>query len=95
MAGDLTFELDGKTYDMDDFEIGDLEWLEEYVGKPLSDPDTLNSMKSVVGIVFLIKRRDNPAFTIEEARKIKMNVFGPGEQPTNSRKRPTKAAAAS
>lgn len=95
MAGEISIELEGKSYSLDDFDLGDLEWLEEYVGKPLADGETLNSMKCAVGLVFIIKRQDNPAYTLEEARRTKLKVFGPGDEEPEPKKRPTKAAPAS
>jgi hypothetical protein len=88
----VSITLDGKSYSLDDFELGDLEWLEEYTGSALTDK-TLASMKAAVGFVYLIKRRDDPGFTIEQARKLKLNIFqGAGEEPAAKKPRPTRAA---
>lgn len=100
MAGNISIQIEGKSYDLDDFELGDLEWLEEHVGGPLADENVLTSMRSLVGFVYLIKRRDNPKFTLEEARKIKMGALDPdaADESTPAKpagKRPTKAAARS
>jgi hypothetical protein len=84
---DLSITLDGKSYSFDDFELGDLEWLEEYTGRPLSDT-TLTSMKAAVGFVYLIKRRDDPSFTIEQARKLKLNIFKDAEVEAEPAKKP-------
>ena len=67
MATGREISLEGKAYSIDDFELGDLEWLEEHVGAPIMDEKTLTSMKTIVGFVYLIKRRDNPEFTLEDA----------------------------
>jgi hypothetical protein len=95
MAGDITISIEGKTYDLDDFELGDLEWLEEHVGRPLMEENAMFSMKAMVGFVYLIKRRENPQFTLDEARQIKLSVLGEDEagEEKPARKRPTKAAA--
>lgn len=94
MATGLQFTMDGKSYDIDDFELGDLEWLEEHIGMPLTDDRALGSMKTMVGFVYLIKRRDNPQFTLEEARKTKLSVLSADDKPAEGKpaKRPTKAA---
>jgi hypothetical protein len=92
MADDLTVHIDGKSYAFDDFELGDLEWLEEYLGKPLSDTSTLSSIKAAVGLVFLVKRRDDPSFTIEQARGVKMAALSEPTEPA-AKKRPPKPAA--
>ena len=92
MADDaLKVTIDGKEYAFDDFELGDLEWLEEYLGKPLTDVSTLNSVKAAVGFVYLVKRRDDPDFTIEQARKVKMGALAESEPAAV--KRPPKGAA--
>lgn len=88
---DLKVHIDGKAYAFDDFELGDLEWLEEYLGKPLTDPAVLNSMKAAVGFVYLVKKQDDPDFTIEQARKVKMGALT--EPEPAAKKRPPKPAA--
>jgi hypothetical protein len=51
-------------------------------------------MRAAVGFVYLIKRRDDPSFTIEQARKLKLNVFEADDADAEPAKkpRPTKAA---
>lgn len=100
MPAGVTFTMEGKSYDLDDFELGELEWLEEYIGRPLmGDDNALYSMKTMVGFVFLVKKRDDPAFTVEQARLIKLNVLEPGDEAEAegkpAKRRPTKAAPAS
>jgi hypothetical protein len=98
MATGLQFTLEGKAYDIDDFSLGDLEWLEDHIGMPLSDERALSSMKTMVGFVYLVKKRDDPGFTLDQAREVKLSVLdaddnagGDGAKP----KRPTKAARSS
>jgi hypothetical protein len=93
-ASGLQFTMDGKSYDIDDFELGDLEWLEDHIGMPLTADGALNSMKTMVGFVYLIKRRDDPNFTVEDARKIKLSVLDADDEPDEG-KRPTKGARSS
>jgi hypothetical protein len=93
MAGEVKVHIDGKSYDLEDFELGDLEWLEEYLGASLSDNQALNSMKAAVGFVFIVKRRDDPAFTIEQARKVKLAAIdAPDEDEPDEKPRPTGGA---
>ncbi len=98
MADEMTIQFDGKTYSIDAFELGELEWLEDELGVPLDEINP-NSMKAAVRFVYLIKRRDNPDFTLDDARKLKLSVFAeeppkPAAAAANGRaKRPTKAAA--
>jgi hypothetical protein len=97
MADGVKVHIDGKAYDLEDFELGELEWLEEYIGASLNDDDALRSMKTAVAFVYLLKKRDDPEFTIEQARKIKLSVFDEAETNGNgkpAKRRPTKAAPA-
>lgn len=93
MIGSLT--IDGKEYEFDDLELGELEWLEDYIGKPLTDLNNLSSVKASVGIIYIVRRRENPEFTLDDARKTKMTaIFGADEEPEPApKKRPTKPAA--
>lgn len=94
---DVQFHIEGKTYDLDDFEFGELEWLEDHVGGSLmgNDGENLFSMKAMLGFVYLIRRRDNPDFTLDDARKIKLStVQTDGEDESAEKpKRPTKPRA--
>lgn len=101
----ITITFEGKTYTLDDFEIGELEWLEEELGIYFNDigrdEDTtraIQSMKAASRLVLVLKRRDNPEFTLDEARKTKLRVFqAPPESNGNgngsAKRRPTKRAA--
>jgi hypothetical protein len=97
----MAVKFEGKEYSLEDFELGDLEWLEEYLDTTLDDVKKLTSMKAAVAFVYLIKRRDNAEFTLDDARKVKLSVFedpdAPGDKTngdTPARKRPTKRAPA-
>lgn len=76
MANDdtLTFAFDGHEYKIDDFTLGECEWLEEEMGCPL-DQISWTSMKAAVRIVCLVKRREDPNYTLEQARELKISVF--------------------
>jgi hypothetical protein len=91
---DIKIKIDGTAYDLDDFELGDLEWLEEYLGKPLSDDAALSSMKAAVGFVFIVKRRDDPSFTLDQARKVKLSVLDATDEDevAEGKPRPTRRA---
>ena len=91
----ITVTLEGKQYALDNFSLGDLEWLEEYLGTTLDDEDAMKSMKAAVGFVFIIKRQEDPGFTIEQARNAKLSVFdepAPNGHKPKAKRRPTKAA---
>lgn len=93
MPDALTIHLDGKAHSIDDFELGELEWLEDELGTTL-DEINWNSMKAATRFVYIIKRRDDPTFTLDDARKIKLQAFNqPDPEPEPAaKKRPTRAA---
>jgi hypothetical protein len=99
MADGISFNLEGKDYNLDDFELGELEWLEEELGFSFASlesgnqqaAEALASMKSVTRIVYLIKKRDDPEYTLEQARKIKLSaVFSEEDQNGNGKAKPAK-----
>lgn len=93
MADAMTIELEGKSYRIDDFELGELEWLEDELGVAL-DEINASSMKAALRFVYIIKKRDNPDFTLDDARKLKLSIFDDGEKEDAPKKRPTRARAA-
>lgn len=97
MAGDVKIHIEGTAYDLEDFELGELEWLEEYIDAPLTDSAALNRMKTAVAFVYLIKKREDPSYTLEQARKIKLAAIdAPDEEPEEQpARRPTKGARSS
>ena len=101
-SDELTITFEGNTYRLEDFELGELEWLEEELGIYFNeigvDPDAtraIQSMKAATRLVYVLKRRDNPEFTLEDARKVKLEAFEtPADEPAGKAKaRPTKRAA--
>jgi hypothetical protein len=88
-----TFSIDGKSYDLDDFELGDLEEVEELCQRQAQLPDgtlvseptpfgelNFNATKVLRAFAFVILRRDNPEFTYEDTRSIKLVSFTEGEE---------------
>lgn len=89
---------DPLVFSEDDFTIGDLEDFEEITGSPLTDFLDLmkangsgemrldaKAVKIIKAIVFIVKRRENPDFTLEDARRVKFSelAFVPsGVDPT-------------
>ena len=69
MLGELT--IDGKTYALDDLTLGELEALEDHMGLPIGQID-LNSARAMRFLVWLLKHRENPAFTMEQAGDVKI-----------------------
>jgi hypothetical protein len=66
-------------FDLDDLELGELEELEEYTGKSL-DEVNWSSAKVMVFVAFLVRRREVPGFTLDDARQIKVIEVLPGDE---------------
>jgi hypothetical protein len=62
--------VNGKAYDLDDLELGELESLEEFMGVEIGEM-ALGSIRATLYLVYLIKRRDEPGYTLDDARKEK------------------------
>jgi hypothetical protein len=77
--------------DPKDLTIGDLEDFEELTGKSFNeafaavkkDGSGVN-LKDLKAIIFIVRRKTDPAFTIEDARNVKISEFrvGGDEDPT-------------
>lgn len=73
--------------DPNSLSVGDIEDIEEYVGKPISEVfkegpadaegnrEVQLSGKALVAVVWVLKREADPDFTIEDARKVKITDF--------------------
>lgn len=61
-------------FDLNELTIGDLEDLEDIVGVPF---DQINmerpSMKVAKAMIYIVKRRTDPDFTLEDARDIRVS----------------------
>ena len=77
MLGELT--IDGKAYTLDDLTLGELEALEDHMGLPISQVD-LNSARAMRFLVWLLKHREDPGFTMERAGEVKItDLISEGE----------------
>lgn len=79
--------------DPNDLSVGDLIDFHEIAGvefdeamKPGPDGNPKVSAKALLALVFLSQRRDNPAFTLDDARKVKVSDLSVGadEDPTGA-----------
>lgn len=74
------------TINPDDLTLGEVEAIEEVVGKPFSEAFAgAVSAKAAIALVYVVKRRDNPDFTLDDARAYKIAdlELGAGADPTN------------
>lgn len=73
--------------DPDDLSLGEVESIEEILGQPFSQVFVNGgvSAKAAVALVYVVKRRDDPAFTLDDARSLKIGSldFGQAADPTN------------
>ena len=58
------------TFDLDKVTVGDIVDIEETVGMPWDDIVDMDSppTKVLLAMLWIVKRRDNPEFTLEDAR---------------------------
>lgn len=71
-------------YDIDDMTMDEIEELEELIDVPLDSIGKPNTKKAKLmkAIVYIIEKRTNPAFTLEDAGKLKLseiNIAGGDE----------------
>lgn len=92
MADDsnIRLSIEGKNYDLDpdDLELGEVEIIEDLMGAAISEVDFTRA-KAVTALVYILKRREDPKFTLDMARRVKLSAIGEQQEPA----RPTKKAA--
>ena len=90
---DLFITIDGKVhgFEVEDLELWEVETIEEVAGLPIDEVD-FNRAAPLRALAFIAMRRQNPRFTMDEARHIKLGRFKPVENGDKPAERPTKAA---
>lgn len=75
-----TLWIGDRDYTLDDLELGEVEEFEAAMGgKTLAEAD-LTSAKSIIWLVYLVKRRENPEYTLDDARAVKLtDIIRPEE----------------
>jgi len=77
------------TLNIDDLTIQDLQDFEDEVGKPLSEAVGDNmSARALKALVWVVKRAEDPNFTLDDAGKIKVEELDLGDDGGN----PTQSA---
>jgi hypothetical protein len=61
--------------DFDEITLGEIEEIEEFADASLSEigDDSKTATKLRIGLAWILKRRENPNFTIDDAKKMKMS----------------------
>lgn len=95
--------IDGKTYTIEpnDMELWEIELLEDVCDSPIELID-FNRVKAMRVLVYLLRRREDPEFTMDDARHVKLGTLEPPEETPEpaaakkpaAKRRPTRAAAA-
>lgn len=91
----LRLKIAGKDYSVDfnDLELGEVAAIEDVTGLPIGQID-FNSAKALMGLVFVMRRRDDASFTLADAGTIKFSAVEEADEPEKKAKpkRPTAAA---
>lgn len=83
MASETVTNNETIELDLDRMTLGELEAIEDILS-PEDYQRLLNgqtSTKALIAIAYVIKRRDNPAFTMDDARSIRVMAFQQPESP--------------
>ena len=67
----------------DDLTLGEIELIEEVSGSPIGYMGQENKPqgKIMVAIAYVMGLRDNPDYTLDDARKMRIEVESPGNPP--------------
>lgn len=93
MDDGMAVYFDGKEYKLEDFQLGELEWIEDQIDAAL-DEISPGSMKLATAFVAVLKRRENPEFTMDDARKLPLKTLSGMTGEPKQGKRPTRAGKA-
>jgi len=88
-------------FDIDELTLGEMADIEDYTGHRLGEMFPQNgsvklSGKELIAIVWIVKRRENPAFTLDDAKKLKFGelvLTGQTEDEGSAALDPTDAAS--
>lgn len=60
--------------EFDDITLGEIEEIEDYAGLPIQqigDMNTVGTHKLRIALAWIVKRREDPKFTLADAKKMK------------------------
>lgn len=69
--GEAAMVIDGVPYRLADLSLGELESLEDYVAQPM-DEISFGSAKVMAYLVYLVRRRTDPDYSLDDAKSIKI-----------------------
>lgn len=69
--------------DLEAMDLGEMAMIEEVAGPEAAQLMMAGRMtaKAILAVVYVIKRRDNPAFTLEDAKAIKVSALKQPDDP--------------
>ena len=75
-----TLWIGDRDYTLDDLELGEVEEFENAMdGKTMAEVD-LTSARAIIWLVYIVKRREDPSFTLDDARSVKLtDIIRPEE----------------
>lgn len=100
----MTVSFEGETYELEDFTLGELAWMEQYAG---CDLGRMSNFTAAVVFITAIRRRTDPNAKVEDVENLKLrdlddaepesetNAAGKKKRPTKQAKAPSKASAGS
>jgi hypothetical protein len=74
-AMNTKLNVDGESYRLGDLTLGELEELEDHTGLPM-DVLRYSSAKVITFVVYLVRRRKDPDYSLDDARNIKIDAVG-------------------
>ena len=77
---EIVYTIDGQAYPLRSFKLGELEWLENELGASVLDMNPF-AMGTLVGITAMVRRRTDPDFTMDDARKLDLDVLHVKDDP--------------
>jgi hypothetical protein len=75
-----TIWIGDRDYTLDDLSLGEIEDFEEAMGAPMGDVD-LSAAKAIIYLAYLVKRREDPTYTLDDARTIRLvDIIKPDDE---------------
>ena len=75
-----TLWIGDRDYTLDDLSLGEIEEFETALGSTMTEVD-LSSAKAIIWLVYLVRRREHPEYTLDDARSVKLtDIIRPEEE---------------
>lgn len=78
-----TLWIGDRDYTLDDLSLGEVEEFETAMGGSSITEVDLTSAKAIIWLVYIVLRRENPDYTLDDARAVKLtDIIRPEEDPS-------------